>query len=228
MLLMAALFVAGGTARADEIMIDFMGTHAGGTLSYGGGTAPLIGTGLVINTVAGVNTPANNNSGGTNYGVVGQNGTGFGILEFQTGSGFGPAPNIAWRFNGGGYFRILGAVLNEDGTTGVGYRTLLDGNLLGATVERSGSVKLVISEGTDRKDPDLVRFFGMDPETHFAFSGGIQVANYNYNRTTQGFTASSAGNTHIVNTALVPEPASLALLGSVILFLGLKLRKKLL
>src|SRR5712664_1173120 len=102
--LVLAFFVVGliplaaQPAQADTI-IDFMG-GAGGTFSYAGGAAALIGAGLNIATVQGINTPLN---AGPPIGIAG------GVLNFATGMFTGMDASGNYNFAGGGNISITGA-----------------------------------------------------------------------------------------------------------------------
>jgi hypothetical protein len=212
-----ALFVAMGVhARAEPIDITFYGF--GGTVQYRGGAGPLTGRNIGMGLLTASNTPLNS---GKAYVVVDDNGWGIGELNFTTGDLVSYTDSV-WNFAGGGSFTITGAVLGTD----IEYKTLLNGNLLGASVDLlTNKIALTVTNGTDTKDQELVRLFGLDPNTvNFAFSGGMLLS-----MLTRGagnaFTA-IAGPTQIVNT-VVPEPASIALLGGVLWLIGSQLRRRL-
>jgi hypothetical protein len=229
----------GGGARAEDIQIDFLGAGPGGSVSYGGGAAPLVGY-TSIGGVRGINTLKNSTSSGgagpfsrpVEFLVDNGDGLGLevGLLSFTTGN-LKNMNGSTYEFDGGGSFEITGQVRNRDGSIAVAYDSanpLLKGNLLGASVGPAGSVQLAITTGTDEKHPDLVRFFGLNPlTTQFAFSGSIHLANFVItDALTNAFSAMPNGSTNITNT-VVPEPTSVLLLASVFVFVAAKLRRKL-
>src|SRR5262245_4412196 len=94
------LVSCGGTARAGSV--DFQLIPAAGhnpSLSYQGGTTPLVGSDLYVASVLGEGTPLN---GGTTL-------TFEATLNFTTGNLVGTTAT-SWEFAGGGSFSIVGTV----------------------------------------------------------------------------------------------------------------------
>ncbi len=199
-----------GAALANPI-IDF-GTGslgAGGTISWAGGTAPLVGSGILIGVVAGVNTPSN----------AGGHTVTSGTLNFSTGS-FASFSGGTYTFNGGGTFTITGGVpdaLIANGTT------LMSGSFTSATMS-SGTVNLFLGNGTDTKDPTLVAFFGLTPGIPFMFSGFSITTGSVPSGSASAF-STTAFSTDISNTAL-PEPGTITLLGTGLLALAGLVRRQ--
>jgi hypothetical protein len=214
-----------GAALADDIYLDFTG-GAGGTMSYAGHSAPLVGRNIQITNLFGVGTPLHSTASELTMHPEFANGA-FGVvngrLNLETGAFSGLNADGDYLFSGGGYFTITGAVQDHSG----GYiisdpsTVLLRGSLLGAEVDRVGRVKLTIVTGTDTKHPDLVSWFGLPADTAFVFSGEILTGSWS--NASRGYAVTQS---RITNT-VVPEPATITLLGSIIFLVGTRLRRKL-
>jgi hypothetical protein len=219
---------------ADDVSIDFFGPGnlssasdsaveralENGTITYLGGAKPLSGSNINISGVRAANTPAN---AGSTFKLKGlQPFSGLGTLSFTTGTFVGMTAGLR-QFAGGGAFALWGAVPQA----GVGFGKLLWGTVTGALVNNDGTMKLSIMNGTDKMAPSLVSFFGLDPnKTLFEFSATLNATRVGSQAANGAFLAIATGNTSISN-AVVPEPASMALLGSALLLISWKLWKKL-
>jgi hypothetical protein len=215
-LVILALTACVGAAFAAPAIIDFS-TGGGvdtGTLTYAGGAAPLIGTDILIGLVKGVSTPSNS---GVSDPIT------LGLLSFTTGD-FVSFSAGTYTFGSGGSISIMGTGPGCTTVGGCGGNTpdttsgpnLLTGLDVSAQFGPSGLLSLAITNGSDTKDPLLVQFFGLVPATipGWNFSGTIH-ASLDSGGTGGAFAADSTGSTDIANTP-VPEPASIILLGSVL------------
>lgn len=178
------------------------------SISYAGGASPLVGTGIVVDEVVGIDTPLNN-------GVV--RALTSGLLTFTTGPlhtfipGTGmplPTPDL-WEFKGGGPITISG----DDGL-GPGNRTLLSGTILAATVVAplaGGTFKVAVAAFFNTVDPVLAAYYGL-PDEGERYTGTF---NLQFNAVTQpdkSFTSSVVLSGDIT-TSPAPEPGTLALAG---------------
>lgn len=223
-----ALAVGTSTARANATLDFSLGVTGagGGTLSYAGGTAPLVGTNIPIGSVTGTGT--------SNDGTLATTGSCAGsraCLSFSIGPGSGSGGSYSFGPSAGSFFRITGGIssLGLPDTT-----VLLDATgvtVLANPVNSFTSVQFafaVIPNVPDTKNATLVsHFFGSTVPTWTFFgnvSGGCAPS------TTGCVTSTSFSivptSVDINNSAAVPEPMSVLLLGSTMVGIATILRRR--
>jgi|CXWL01.1.fsa_nt_gi hypothetical protein len=201
---------------AMAVSLDFnIGAPTVGTVSYAGGSAALIGTGIEVDNVVGLSTPANSNVLGVCLSCA---------LNFNTGAlisagGPGGSNNGWWSFGSGGSVTITGGVDLQGTTTDIALgSTLLTGSFNSAFVQDLGTQGFKVTFGTfsDTKHPDLLAYYGLATGT--PFQGAFTLLFESPNPGVGGaFTSTSIFSGNVVNTvdvAPVPLPAAFLLFGS--------------
>ena len=190
-------------------IINFsINTPTAGTISYNGSGGPLVGSGIIVDTIQGLPAGLPLACGGC-------------TLSFNTGNftGFTAA---TWTFASGGFIKITGAFA----PAGIGPgSTLLSGIFTSPTTVLDIGSQLKISGGTifDTKNPLLDAYYGFPAGQQFR--GALALHFVSSASPPHGFTSNPTLAGSVVNTP-IPEPASLLLLGSGLLGLAAYGRKK--
>lgn len=214
--LVALLLAASGAVA--EPTIDFgIIAPTSGTISYAGGAAPLVGSGISVDNVVGIDTLVNNSVVRNCIGCQ---------LNFTTG-GFVSASG-AWTFSGGGSTSLTGGidltgngVLGDAGDIAAG-STLLTGMFTGSpTVDLvGGNFKIAGAAFLDTKNDQLAAFYGF--AANQLYQGGFNITFQATGGVGDPFTSSQILSGDVVNSVggggpagnPVPEPGTLVLLGS--------------
>jgi hypothetical protein len=206
-LALALALTLGSKAHATGILDFGVVAPTTGTISFAGGTAPLVGTNIQVDEVVGdFGTPLND-------GVV-RNCIGC-VLNFTTGA----ATAGTWNFGPGGSITIVGGVdLNNNGILDGGdvpaNTTLLSGTLNGAMIiVVSNQLRIAGAAFVDVKDADLAAFYGLPGGPGVPYAGGFNLGFLSTVASPNAFSSSQVTSGDIVNMP-VDLPSSLLLLGS--------------
>jgi hypothetical protein len=183
--------------------IDFAhdGFNIGGTVTYAGGSAPLVGSDIPVNRVFGFFTPEHPDPAEN---LFVENG----FLNFETGAFDSFDPILGYHFSAGGSFTIEGSIP----ALGLVDAVLAQGSFFQAYF---GGGTFVYPNVFDTKHEDIVEYFGMPGGTYFL--GGYLTTEFT-SATGEAFTARVTSldlpNTPTETPTAIPEPTSLLLLGS--------------
>jgi hypothetical protein len=200
------LTVWSGLALADYT-VDFSVPAGPGNISYAGGSAGLVGSGITVGQILPISTGINGSSTLDCTSCV---------LSFNTGGLISETPDGTYTFGSGGSFTLTGTVAG----LGITNQTLLSGSFdadTSVTYAFSNflpSFKLAAGYFSTNLNKAITDYYGI-PATPPAYSGALDII----------FLASAnpdgsfAGSTVLGGTiaATVPEPFTIVLLGTVLL-----------
>jgi len=197
-----------GTARAAAVL-DFSLTGSGGTVTYAGGVAPLVGTNIPVSGLNASGAPQNNG----NYAVTGACG-GFACLNFTTGNSTDGGNTFAL----GGTFTIVGAVTGIVGNT-----TLLTATSGVSATFQTGATFFFRTQGSDTKNQTLLTFFfGATTPPAWVFDGHVSGVGSTVGT---GYSVPLVNSVDIANIS-TPEPTSVFLLGTAMLGIATAIRRR--
>lgn len=177
-----------------------------GTISYAGGSAPLVGTGIPVQRVDGFGTPENPTPPGGGLQIDG------GLLSFQTGPFVAFDALGGYEFGAGGFFTITGAIPELNIPAGT---ALLTGTFTQALYNLGPLGLVLLPQGTDTKDSTVVEYFGLDPSVMFEFGGFLitePLLNFDGGPFSADVVSVDIPNAPTdVPVTPIPEPASLLL-----------------
>jgi len=221
LLLALAFLLAPMVALADSVvMLDFtVAPSTTASISYDGNGGPLVGQGISITSVEGINTPLNS---GVVIPIEG------GLLNFTTGNLTGTSSDT-WSFGGGEGSFIAITGWSE---LACGHRCenkpgwMLFGGFGDATVMTFGSTfKIAGASFWDYKCWELLEYYGLEDYIWQPLAGNFNISFTAANHPPAGFTSSGVLSGDVTNT--VPEPGTLALLGTGLLSIAGLVRRKL-
>lgn len=211
--LLCLVLLCAAPAWADATLDFQLAGAAGGSISYAGGLNPLVGANIPIRVVTGAGTPFQDGSSLTITN---------GFLNFNTGN-YGYTDTFGnLIFVGAGSFAITGTIASLGITNG----TLLSGGFLGSSFDLSlGQAGLFLGSGQDTKHPALVSYFFGNYTPTWAFTGSILTPAAASQFANTGAFSVQARSVDILNTA-VPEPASVVLLGTLLVGVGFVVHRR--
>ncbi len=204
--LAAGLALLGGNAARAQPTLEFTvpANNPGASISYAGGATDLVGTGITITQVQGLDTPMSN--------LVIEAITS-GAMNFTSGAFTGNVGTSEWVFGAGpaGGLTITGGISSLGLANG---STLLSGTIKSASVVASGSTfKVGISVFLNTVNSTLASYYGLQGGSGASWTG---IYNIGFNATgsaPSSFSSSSVGSGTVDTNPIVPEPSSLVIAG---------------
>jgi len=209
-LLLALAFLLVPTVALGDTVLDFNLPGGGGIISYAGGSTPLVGSEIPVAYVVGYGTP---DHAGYESRLLLTNG----VLNFSTGPLTSSTGDL-WYFGGG-----PGSYITISDASGL----WMEGWFGDAKVLVEGpTYRVTASSFSDYKMGDLLTYFGLiEYAEPFTWAGNFSFGFSSTGSPPSGFKSDSVGSGDVENR--VPEPGTLALLGTGLLGIAGLIRRKL-
>src|SRR4051812_32510695 len=203
---LSLLFASWGVAaQACTLDLNVSAAECQGVVGYGGGSTPLVASGLGVDSITWTDSPRNPNQG---LNLVG------GLLDFTTGAFRGTAGGTGWDFAKGGSVSVTGAIPSLGIAAG---SVLLEGSFTGATSVRpqdASDLKVLGAVSLNVVNPQLASYLGVATGT----TTSSQVSDILHAQGTPGASfASDCSTCDHPGTCPVPEPGMIVLYASTLL-----------
>jgi hypothetical protein len=204
---LVAMLMMATSAMATPILDFNIGPPTGGSISYVGGAAPLVGNAITVDNVFGMDTSFNNNVA---FNLINA------FFNFSTGNLVsGNANTLSFGATPSSTITLSGTVdVNGNGIVDSGDITgTLFSGLFGTAqvITSQGTVKLVSAGFYDEKNADLLALYGL-PTNSYLGSINLSFSTTDTNLL-DGFRSASVLSGDVTNKP-VPEPGTLLLLGT--------------
>lgn len=219
--------LAGASVSSAAPILDF-GVYAPttGSISYGGGGNPLVGTNISVDNLVGMDTLLND---GAQFNLLN------GALNFTTGN-LTESSAASWHFGGGAGSSItLTGTIDVNGNGSADYGditgTLLSGGFGTAEViYYGGKFNIAGAAFNDYKTPQLLDLYGLPKfltnGEPLPYSGNFNISFFAAGTPPHGFASTKVLSGDIVNTP-IPEPGTILLLGAGLIGFGIYGRSRL-
>ncbi len=195
-----AVLLFAGLASANAQLDFSLPAFGAGSISYNPGSGSITGTGIQVTSIKGTDGTLHNDQS------IGCNSC---VINFTSGSLVSVASGL-YTFASGGTFTLVGSVLGGPVTS------LLSGVFSSATLQTAGGYAFETALFTTAVSKAITDYYGM-PATPPNYAGGVAImfgASYGAGGS---ITSSTLFGGTVGATAVAPEPATIVLLGTVLL-----------
>jgi len=198
--LAAGLALIGGTVAQAQPELDFTvpASNPSGSISYAGGSADLVGTGISISQVEGLGTPSNNN---VTEAITS------GILSFTSGASTG---SWTWGTGAAGSLTITGGMSTPSIPGGT---QLVTGQIESVVVTASGNnFDVAIAVILNTVNSTLASYYGLTGGSGTSYSGNFNIGFHATGSPPSSFSSYQVNSGDVI-TSPVPEPSTMAIAG---------------